>query len=262
MSADELIRDVCAYLGDDKAERYYVKVARQLKHALFQFNIHLNTNIKSIPITVNANMTANLPNDVVVVAKVGVCCSNGKIQLLGRNDSLCAPKEEEFLKCCTCENEESTSTTPCCSQNTPNCCDACTFHNMEFSGTFPWGLPGLAPRYLYGYTPQMFQELGYYRHDQATNLLIFSGGYNLCAGSVVIVEYQGATTGEEYQLIPRNWYYTLQHFIAYQLSGAKDEANWRQFKIQYDMVKRTLHNYTLEDIVSALRGTYKSSPKR
>ena len=264
MSLDELIRDVCSYLGDETASKLYIKVARVAKNVLHQLKLHASPVVKSIPIKVENNMTGLLPNDVEFITKVGVCCG-GKIKLLGRKDDLCMPLDEKFFKCCTCDNEEATA-----NEQGASCCDACRFHNIEGNAGFsfanaPFGV-NVSPRYFYGSTPQMFTDLGYYRHDPASGVLVFSGGCDVNPGALVIAEYSSSMSVAEYQLIPRKWYFMVQHRIAHQIKANNNpnasELELKNFRMEYDMVKRTLHNYTLEDMVSALRGAYKSSPKR
>lgn len=265
MSMDEMARDICAYLGDDTASKLYVKVVRTAKHVLHQLDMFVSPAVKSVPVAVGENMTAMLPGDVEFVSKVGVCCANGRLKVLGRDDSLCTPPNEKFFKCCDCSNEQSGTTTQGAA-----CCEACTFHNIHGSENFPipssWDWIG-GSRYFYGYTPKMFAEMGYYKHDIPNGRLIFSGGCDVCPGSIVVVEYASSLSIEQYQMIPRKWYFTVQHRVAHQIKmnnspGAAQEED-RLFKREYDMLKRTYQsNYTLEDFVSALRGGYKSSPKR
>lgn len=258
MTLDEMARDICSYLKDHTATRLYVPVMRVLKHALYQENIHLSPSIKSIPVVVGDNMTALLPNDVVLVTKVGVCCSNGKLKVLGRDDTLCRPTEEDFFQCCTCDNESAETTTTGAA-----CCPACTFHTPEFNSSFPWYGDAPAPRYMYGYSPKMFAEMGYFRHDVENGVIIFSGGCEVQPGSVVMVEYKSALSVEAYQLTPRLWYFTMQHRVAQQLtSGGEKNQEMKLFRMERDMVKRTIHPFTFEDIIAALRGGYYPAPKR
>ena len=266
MSLDSAIRDICAYLGDDLSERYYIKVARVLKHVMYQLNIHVTPTVKSVPLAVTANFTAQLPDDVDVITKVGVCCSNGSLKLLGRNDALTLKAEEQFFQCCSCNTEP----IDCHCQEMEHKCDSCTFHNLtdnlgdDFS--FGIGSGAIGYQYLYGYTPQQFTDTGYYRHDVESGTLVLSGGCQVKDGSMIICEYSASLSIQGYQLIPRKMYLTLQHRVAQQIkmNNSPSAANLELdlFRREYDMLKRTYHTYTLEDFIAALRGGYKSSPKR
>jgi len=265
-TADTVIRDICLYLGDVQATRLYVPVARFLKHALGEVNIYMTTSIKSQVLGVQNNMTVELPNDVEVVCKVGICC-HGEIQIIGRNDKLCLPTTENFFQCCDCDkktNEHGVVDMTSCDDSCA--CDSCTFHNVITNDVFTWVDSFGSHPYLYGYAPKMFTDTGTYRHDIDANILVLSGGCKVQPGTSIIVEYKSGMTDEKYQLIPRKLFNTLKHRVAQNIkaNSQPQAAEWegRQFRNEWSMVKRTYQTYTLEDFLAAFRGAYHSSVKR
>jgi hypothetical protein len=262
---DHTVRDICSYLGDDEAKTLYIKVARFLRLALEELHLYMIPKaIKSVVLNVNSNMTVDLPADFTSLAKVGVCC-DGKIRLIGRNDDLCIPGQEPVFDCCDCENEETSA------ESSGSCCASCTFHNVscddDCDGPFTDTIfrnAGMV-NYLYGYTPKMWRN-GTYRLDERNNRLIMGDGYDVCPGAEIVVEYNAALSDDQYDLIPKKTVPTLMYKTASMIKADKNpnasRLEFQNFKIHYRQLKKTFDTYTLEDLVAALRGTYKSSPKR
>jgi hypothetical protein len=269
---DATVRDICAYMGDDEAKTLYIKVARFLRFAVEEMNLYLFVkNVKSVILKVNANMTADLPRDFQTLSKIGVCCGNGKIRLIGRDDSLCVPGPEKIFDCCDCSKgvhtEEDAPEANCgCS----SCDAASTFHNVDgfkdsfFGSRFFNGTANYVP-YLYGYTPKMWRN-GTYRLDERNMRLILGDGCDTRPGSEIIMEYNSSLSDDEYDLIPKKAVPTIMYKTAAMIkTNSNPNAaayDMNQFKIHYRQLKKTYSTFTLEDFVAAIRGTYKSSPKR
>ena len=258
---DQVVRDICSYLGDDTANELYIKVARFLGRALEQLNLHMIPTIKSTFLTIGDNMSADLPNDILTLSKVGVCDHKNEIRLIGRNDKLCLPEKEPVFNCCDCKEETDSSGK---SVKSPGC-NSCTFHNVIGSAVQLDGYIFDNVNYLYGRAPVMFKN-GTYRYDESNNRLIFGAGCDIEVGAKILVEYNSAMDSREYQLIPRKAYMCLQHRVAFLVQSERNpqkaEFNFRKFRIEWDMLKRTYATYTLEDFLASLRRGYFSAPKR
>jgi hypothetical protein len=122
---DELVRMICSYLNDDEASKLYVKVTRFLALALEDLALKTLPNVKSVILPIEDNFTINLPDDFLDIVKVGVCCHNREIKLLGRNRSLCKTSfpKPAVIECCTCDKEEGNEHNL---TDDGNCCTACT----------------------------------------------------------------------------------------------------------------------------------------
>ena len=255
---DEQVRLICSYLGDDEASKLYTKVSRFLGLALEDLSLKVLPNIKSAALTINDNLTIDLPDDFLEVSKVGVCCGNREIRLLGRNHDLCkaAFPKPPAIQCCTCDKEETDSTTA------QACCPACTFHNFSSVGgvgyrdSFLTGYGG----YLYGYQPKQQFIGGTYDIDLHNNRLLLGDGCNVSPGSMLVVEYSAALSGKGFVLIPRKARTTLMYKTAHLIRDKQTDL--RSFKREFLELKRSYDKYTLQDWMAAIRRGYKLSPKR
>jgi len=270
-SFDSTVRDICAYLGDDEAKTLYIRTSRFLRMALEELDLYLFVSgVKSTFLKIEDNMTVNLPKDFQTLGKVGVCCNNGSIRLIGRNDDLCPPSEQPLFDCCDCskgvkEVGESVSAV----DGGEACCSACTFHNVDGTSNSSlgryYGLSTNYYSYLYGYTPKMFRN-GTYRMDEGNWRLILGDGCDTRPGQEILLEYNAAMSDDKYDLIPRKAVPTLMYKTAHMIKMNNNPnaamAEWSFFKKHYQQLKKTYQTYTLEDLVSALRKGYKSSVKR
>ncbi len=268
---DVVVRDICAYLGDTNATKQYALVARFLRRALEELNIHLVGNIKSILLTVEDNLTAPLPVDFNYVSKMGVCC-NGKLRILHQNDNLCVPDAEEFWKCCTCPDEQETMLTDrdCHKSDVESGkkCSHCTFHNviapdgLGLNSLNAFGGMGMF-LYPYWYGHHSKNYSGSYKIDQHNGQVIFGGGFDVCPGHFVVMEYNAHLDNGDYAFIPREYFETLLHkTAAFVKKGGDQQWELTQFRIAWKMLKRTKLSVTLEEIVQAIQGGFSSSPRR
>jgi len=266
----DTVVDICSYMGDDEAKTLFIKVSRFLRLALEELNLYLFVHgVKSVVLKINDNMTVDLPRDFQTMGKVGVCCSNGTIRFIGRNDKLCAPKDVPLFECCDCNKGVKTEEELSALVAPEECCAACTFHNVEGIGKSrlgsELGINGLYHNYLYGYNPQMFRN-GTYRLDETNHRIILGDGCDTMPGKEIIVEYNAAMTDDRYDLIPIKAVPTLMYKTAAMIKANKNpnasNFEFRQFKVHYRQLKKTYETWTLEDLVASLRKGYRSSPKR
>lgn len=270
-SFDATVRDVCAYLGDDEAKTLYIKVSRFLRMALEELNLYLFVKgVKSKLVKINQNQTADLPNDFQTMSKVGICCHDGTIRLIGRNDDLCITPIADTFECCDCSKSLSESETISATSGGSCSCSSCTFHNVEgfnasYFGSRYFNYSLAYTPYLYGYTPKMWQG-GSYKLDERNMRIIFSDGCLVQPGQEVIIEYNAAMSDDQYDLVPKKAVPTLMYKTAAMIKSNTNPSasnyDMQQFKIHYRQLKKTYETFTLEDLMAALRGTYKSSPKR
>lgn len=256
---DETVRLICSYLNDDEASKLYTKVTRFLGLALEDLSLKILPNIKSVILPIQDNFTINLPDDFLDIVKVGVCCHNKQIKVLGRNHKLCKTSfpKTPVIECCTCDKEEDSEHTL---TDSGNCCTACTFHNLDSSvGRGNFYFAGHY-QYLYGYQPKNQFVTGTYDVDFDNNRLILGDGCEVKVGGDLVVEYSAALSGDKFKLIPRGARSTLMYKVAHMITSR--ESDLRSFKREYYELKRSYDRYTLEDWMAAIRPGYHSAPKR
>jgi hypothetical protein len=259
---DVVVRDICAYLGDPDANKKYVEVARFLRRALNTVNLHLVGHIKSIPLEIGENLTTPLPDDFNHVTKIGVCCE-GQIRVLPQNEKLCIPEDIDSFICCTCPASEHILGNGCKTDHNQGC-GHCRFHNITNTSTFQfpgWVSPFMTYPYWYGHHGKNYN--GSYRIDHTNGQVVFGSGCDVCAGKIVIMEYNAALGDAEYQLIPRRYFDVLLHKTAsYIKRGNEHLLEKREFEQEYIRLKRSETETTLEELVQALQAGLSSAPRR
>lgn len=262
---DEVARLICSYLDDPEAKRLYIKVSKGLMLALQELNLYSFPSVKTSYLEVESNLTVALPDDAMSVVKVGVCCENRNghrvVQPIIQNNDLCLPKDEEFYKCCDCTKEVNYDGT--INEEASESCSKCSFHNPTFDYSRWFG--GYYSRHYFGYSPNPYIA-GAYRHDEQNNRIVLGGGCKIEPGGEVVVEYHAANNEQDYMMIPKIAYMTLQHHVAHWCKSNKQpnvaQYEFNMFRRYRRMMKGKLLSYTLEDILQGLRSGYKSSPKR
>jgi hypothetical protein len=263
MCFDELVRDICLYLGDEPA-KHYITVSRFAIQAIRAVNLSFIPSVKSIVLTVGQNMATLAPQDLDIISKVAVCCHNGELKVILNNDNLCLP-ESEKVDCCDCppkNNLHSASPQACNgASNKESSCNKCTFHNVHF---YENGEHQFSSNYWYGYSPK--NNNGWYRHDVGSGQIIFGSGCDVQNGSKIILEYKSSSSISELQLIPRKAYQSICHYVSWKIKMANQtnvaELERVNFMRENSVLKSTYQNYTLEDIIYALRSGYQSTVKR
>ena len=249
VSFDTTVRRICDMM-DDPTAKNYPRVAKTLKIALDQLNLHVFPTFKTDYLTVQSNYTVDLPADMASICKVGVLSPKNTIKIFGLNEGL-VPREETID--CGCEAVE----------NSPNAtgsstCAACTFHGCFFDN-FNYGE-------LYGYRRPQFQN-GQWRPDYENNRIILSSGTDVVVGGRVLVEYKSDMTSDNKLIqIPMDAF-TMLMYRVFQLNSshsspgkAREYAQF--FKREYDTYKQFNSHISLKDIIAAFRGSKMSAIKR
>lgn len=256
---DEMVRMICSYLNDDEATKLYTKASRFLALALEDLALKTLPNVKSVILPIEDNFTINLPDDFLDIVKVAVCCHNREIKLLGRNRNLCNTSFPipAAIECCTCDKKEGSDETLL---DDTNCCNACTFHNVDISvGRGAWYFTN-DHTYLYGYQPKDQFITGTYDVDVDNGRLILGHGCEVKVGADLVVEYSAALSGDKFKLIPRQARTALMYKTAHLITSR--DSDLRSFKREYLELKRSYDKYSLADWIAALRRGYYSAPKR
>lgn len=244
---DSLTRDICAIGFNDPEARDYLMVSRAVHRAVEQLNFIVSPPIKTVELTIEDNLTVNLPGDCVEPTKVGTIV-DGIIRIMGRNDHLYnieVIRDEPDYGCDCQETTEATTTTT-------TRCDACTFHNY-------------ANGEAYGYRPRMFPN-GQYRYDATYNRLIMGSGFDIETGGNIIVEYISMTTADDLCLIDKRLFPCIRQRV---ISWLKQNANPQEsriadmhFKQEYRLAKKLMtDHYSLQDWAAAFRGERKPGLK-
>lgn len=259
MSVEELVRDVCLYLGDAEA-RYFMQTSRFVIQAIRAVNLSFIPTVKTVTLTVGENMTSPAPQDLDVIIKLGVCCPNGELRIILNNDNLCLP-ELETVDCCECPPKDNFST-KCKEDNHHHSCEKCRFHNLQDGHHTDLGLS--YHRYLYGYTVK--NKNGWYRYDLANGRIVFGSGCGVEVGSLIAMEYKSSASIEALQLIPRKAYEAICHHVAWKAKMATNpsvaDMERQYFKIESNKLNATYQNYTIQDVIYQLRSGYHSTVKR
>lgn len=262
---DVVVRDICAYLNDPDASKKYGMVARFLRRSLEELNVSMIGNIKSVLLLIEDNLTAPLPDDFNYVSKIGVCC-NGQLRILPQNEKLCVPESPNMWICCTCTEPSSMTSTQVAQTQNPQGCSHCTFHNViaptggAFNNT-TWGNGLFAYPYWYGVHAKNYN--GSYKIDDQNGQVIFGSGCDTAPGSMVVMEYNAALGNSDYAFIPRTYFNVLLHKTAYYIKKGQEQIlENRNFIRQWKMLKRTVCNFTLEELVQSIRSGFSSAPRR
>lgn len=254
---DEMVRLICSKMGDDEASKLYTKVTRFLALALEDLSLKMMPNVKSIILPIEDNFTVNLPEDFLDIVKVGVCCHNRQIKVLGRNHKLCKTSfpKPAVIECCTCDKSEDSDIL-----DDGACCTACTFHNVDHTVGRGGFYLGGSYQYLYGYQPKNQFTTGTYDVDVENNRLILGDGCDVKIGGDLVVEYSAALSGDKFKLIPIKARTALMYKTIHLIDDKQSDL--RSFKREYLEWKRSYDHYTLEDWMAAIRPGYHSAPKR
>ena len=242
---DSLTRDICAIGFNDPEARDYIMVSRAVHRAVEQLNFIVSPPVKTVELSIEDNLTVDLPGDCVEPIKVGTIV-DGIIRIMGRNDHLytlgVTPKYT-----CGCQDTETTT-----EATTTERCDACTFHNYG-NGE------------VYGYRPKMFPN-GQYKHDPTYNRLIMGSGFDIEVGGSVVVEYISMTSADDLCLIDKRLFSCIRQRV---ISWLKQNANQQESRIadmhfqkEYRLAKKLMtDHYSLQDWAAAFRGERKSGLK-
>lgn len=253
---DYIVRNICALKGDTQAEGYadVMRVAIQVLEEIYLLGVQV---VRSEWLTIGDNLTVTLPQDLILVTKVGNLDSNGNLYLMGRDDRIRRVAQFDQL-------------------NEVNCNDPETINNIPLPVVT--GADVTAPAFVFfnvnrngenigeAYGRRNLQHLsGTWRYNRELNVLELGTGYNLYPGEQVLVEYKSTMGDGVHSLIPLEWetaiqYRVFQHQTAYR-DPAASERHHRQFVREFSKTKRILQNMTLDQWQSAIEEAQMGAPK-
>lgn len=204
---DSIVRDICSVqLNTSPEGGAYMRVLRAVRSAVEQVNLTYLPVVKSVLTTVDSNLIAALPQDVITILKVGMITTNGTLTQLIQNPKIrkevYVEMTEDLPEFCDCE-QPPTGVIEVTASSTPST----TFHNVLWPGQF-YGE-------LYASNNAMDREGGW-RYNEASNVLEMSSGSLVEAGVKVLVEYKGSGD-EQYQVIPSVAQTTIEFFALYKI---------------------------------------------
>lgn len=223
--------------------------------------ISLNTipQIKSEVLTIEANNTVNLPDNLIALTKVGVC-HNGRVCTLGVDDSLCLTVKEEDN--CSCEEaEQEINKTLSCSCGC-NGLAKTNFHcDCYCGGSYGYRYYNVWRRdcyigELYG-VGRGYNHLGLYRYDKKNCRLILSTKCGFPIGSEILVEYTCDATANDAQSVPVEIAETVMHFMKWRyyerINYTLSETKGNEFKrdCAYKLPK-FIEDYSFDDFKKTL----------
>lgn len=243
---DQIVRNICSMIGDTQNEGY-VRVARLAVQVLEEVNLMGIPQVKTVQVEIGDNLTATLPDDLILVSKVGNVDGNGNIYLMGRDDRIRRVDEYERLNPVSCDDVEPVNIPTFVPQ------ERVVFYNYyNYNGLNRWG------EYIgerYGVIDRHFLA-GTYRYNSSLNILEFGSGYDIVPGNKVFVEYKATMGDDVHRLVPLEWETAIQYRTLQHLTAAKDPpasaAHHRQFIREYYKVKRLLQTMTIQDWQAAI----------
>ena len=245
----DVARDLCSFhLGDPQGTKLGLAV-RAVRNIMDELSLHIPISIRSAAFEISDSLTIQMPVDCQEVLKVGVLGSDNRIRIMGRDQNI-RLDVQPANHTCACGSTEAT-TAEAASE-----CDACCFHGF-YSDKYGVGE-------LYGYRPDYFPN-GRYRYNAKMNRIEFSSGYDVAAGSEVVVEYRDAMGANDYNLIPAPAVVAITHKAAAMLmttskSGAA-QLHMNEFRRAWSAYKAGMFPYNELDILAALKGEGMSAPK-
>lgn len=247
---DRFIRDVLAIAGDTEYRNMLV-MKRIVPHVLNELGLTVLASVQSMTVKVNGAHTIHLPDSVERVIKVGKVLDNGCIRVLGKEGNRI--KRSTFKETegeCTCGEKSNVSTDlPAYKDESygKTTCLACTFHNWNGLGE------------AYGYREPQFPN-GRYHYNAVDNVLEFYSGDDVYEGSELLLEYVPLRPTDKEKMYPVAAFAVLRYkcLVHYYEDSDPGKAsyNMQQFKIHLKEYKKTLRDYSLEDIYAAFAGNY------
>lgn len=252
---NDLVRDICIVNLNVSVESNYLRVARAVASAVDQVGLSVMPVVKSEVVTVNSNLIAYLPPDVVTVLKVGMITSNGKMLILVKDPFLRREvyneMTEDVPEYCDCEQPPSGVTEVPANTQIQN-----VFLNSFWNGQF-YGE-------LYAANNAM-DDAGGWRFNRSSNILEMASGTLVEAGVKVLVEYKGMGDDSAYQLIPLPAKQCVVFYALYNLFSTSDPSRaaffMQEFKRHLSQMKRDLEPFDPIAFSNALMRGQKSTIK-
>lgn len=237
----DVATDICIVNLNDGNLSKRGAVIRTIRIVMDEMAFHLNTPVKSGFFEIKDGFKVNLPDDTIMVTKVGTMCGE-HLKLFGRDERVFRAEHDPL---CTCYSE---------APGTTESCTICTFHNLQFGNRF-------GEAYAYKRDPW---ANGMYRYDEATNIIYFSSGQDVVVGEKVLVEYK-VSNDETLNMIPAEMVSYLGHKVAAKLnistSMGEYKANTIEAARSYSSLVAKWNNFSPEDLIAALTGESMGSPK-
>jgi hypothetical protein len=241
---DKVIRDACEQDGDTDY-KYYMKFMRLANAAMRDLNLFVIPILKTEKFVVDSTRVIDMPSDFVYYTKVGLM-RHGRVVTLSLNNDM--HMEEEPL--CDCENKD----------------EADKYINDllcgKLKGEYAYRFYGYGVGELYGMQGG-FNRFGYYRFDKENNRFFVQG---LSEGDELVIEYKSNGVGNGVALVPTECELAIVSFILWK-SNAKTNAgfadrNYRDYKIQYEKLKKLYLTYTEREWLDTFWRGIKSTVKR
>jgi hypothetical protein len=220
-----------------------------------EFNLDITGNIKTVVLDVNANKTANLPQDYISYSKIGVLNNKGEVVTYKRNDQLSTWNSIYTSQDLRKEGAPVLNTlTPFFDQNTyPN-----YYYNYYYNGT-SYNLFGADSG-----TP----KVGSYKVDESNGLIILDVHNHY---SQLVLEYMSDgydENADDYEIDSK----AEQAFMAYlrwknaiDLRKQFSQSDVRSFKLEYYRERRLaamrINQFVLNELADAARVGVKLSAK-
>ena len=237
---EEVIKSLLIQQGENTEHKYmqYLDIAiRGLKELTFD----ILQQVKTETLTVNDNLTVDLPCDYVNYTRIGICRPHGRIETLGYDEYLCIQSK---IDCCGASDAHDFSETTSVSGGNSR--------NGELTGGW-YGLGG-------GY------RNGYYRIDRERNQIALSS--ELSGGSIVLEYISDGSNVDGAMKVNALAEEALRAYIWWKLIQRKanippseKEAARRDFYNEKRIARARIVNFTPDQAWRISRKQVKQSPK-
>lgn len=253
---DNVVRDICAFMGDKDASEKYTIVARAVKRAVEQLQIYLWPNVKTEWFTIDANLTIDLGKNIEYPIKVGAEVNKRFVQIPYDGSlfdfNVNAMPGQSFEACQCSKDLISTS-----DDESKGTCVFCDFYDYTHSGHLYGEYYGLSVSN---------RERGAWKYDPATNIIILDSGVCVSTGARLLVQYKPAIQKSMYKSIPVKYFPIIMQRVNQWLNQGSNvsAASFakEEFLAEYDQLKDNETEFTLEDLVDAIQSGYAYTVKR
>lgn len=259
MTLDDLVRDLCAAIGDTEAKLFYTQITRLAIHAIDSLNLRVIPNFRSTKGVVESNLTVSLPEDCIKVAKAAKYLEVGGspcVYPLGRSDDADMVANQMVV------NSPQDLNCP----ETPPTASGCDIgidwigYNGSTLGTYYMG------SYYgeqYGYSESRF--FGLYVDDRTNNRLVFPSGYCISEGDWVLYTYKSTNEDQKFQMITIDLYPMIRHRVLgwfwENTDPGKSMNHFRKFRMELREYKRMHTSRSYDDILDSITRGYQTSAR-
>jgi hypothetical protein len=230
VSAQEITLDVMSQI-DDIPQKQQHKILRMVIRAIAQMNMKYNPRIKTEMFQLTEALTVTLPEKALRPIKTGkVNSSLDRLDLFDLDQSMHA---ESLIEGCVCND---TTEVSCAVHTFYGCC----FGGMSYASACISG-------------PRLY--IGTARWKMENNTIYYDTNQEV--GEYVLVEYE-SQEDDAAVIVPE---FMREIIIARVMMWlAPSQYTHQQLRIEIFEAKRLMVNYTYEDLIKAMRGSY--SPKK